>query len=84
MLQHWVNLTEWAQSIFRHADEKIPLLMHSPLPTSLETQETPFQSPSYVTTVDAIKASSGSSDYDMISRSKDEVTTFLIIVTLTS
>jgi hypothetical protein len=62
MLQHWMNLTEWAQSIFRHTDEQIPLLMHSPQPTPLETQETPFQSPSYVVMVDAIKASSISSD----------------------
>jgi hypothetical protein len=62
MLQHWMNLTKWAQSIFQHADEQIPLLMHSPQPTPLETKETPFQSPSYVVTVDAIKASSGSSD----------------------
>jgi hypothetical protein len=45
MLQHWMNLTEWAQSIFYHADEQISLLMHSPLPTPLETQETPFHSP---------------------------------------
>jgi hypothetical protein len=63
MLQHWMNLTEWAQRIFRHADEKIPLLVHTPIPTPLETQETSFQSTSYVMTVDAIKASFGSSDY---------------------
>jgi hypothetical protein len=66
-----MNLTEWAQSIFRHVDEQILLLMHSPLPTQLETQEKPFQSPSYVMMVDEIKASSGSSDYDMISWSMD-------------
>jgi hypothetical protein len=35
MLQHWMNLTEWAQSIFRHTDEQIPLLMHMPQPTPL-------------------------------------------------
>jgi hypothetical protein len=48
MLQHWMNLTEWAQSIFRHADEQIPLLIHSLQPTPLETQATPCQSPSYI------------------------------------
>jgi hypothetical protein len=61
MLQHWMNLTERAQSIFRHADEKIPLLMRTPQPTPLETQDIPFQ-PYYRVTVDAIKTSSGSSD----------------------
>jgi hypothetical protein len=34
--------------------------MHTPQPTPLETQETPFQSPFYIAMVDAIKASSGS------------------------
>jgi hypothetical protein len=33
MLGHHMNLTEWAQSIFRHLDEQIPLLVHTPLPT---------------------------------------------------
>jgi hypothetical protein len=46
----------------RHADEKIPLLIYTPQPTPLETQETPFQSPFYGVTVDAIKDSSESSD----------------------
>jgi hypothetical protein len=48
---------------FRHTEEHIPLLMHTRQHTPLETQETPFQSPYYWVTVDAIKASSGSSDY---------------------
>jgi hypothetical protein len=39
-------------------DEQILLLMHTPQTTPLETQETPFQSPYYGVTVDAIKASS--------------------------
>jgi hypothetical protein len=47
---------------FHNAEEQIPLLMHTPQHTPLETQETPFQSPYYRVTVDAIKASSGSSD----------------------
>jgi hypothetical protein len=38
MLQHWMNLTEWAQSIFHHADEQIPLLMHTPQPTHWKTK----------------------------------------------
>jgi hypothetical protein len=45
-----------------HADEQIPLLVYMPQPTPLETQDTPFRSPCYGVTVDAIKASSGSSD----------------------
>jgi hypothetical protein len=49
-------------SLSRHADQQIPLLMHMPQPTPLETQATPFQSPCYGLMVDAIKASSGSSD----------------------
>jgi hypothetical protein len=48
------------------------------------TQETSFQSPSYVMTVDAIKAASRCSDYVVTSWSKEHVTTFLIIVTWTS
>jgi hypothetical protein len=47
----------------RQADEKIPLLVYTPQPTPLETQETSFWSPCYGVTVDAIKASSRSSDY---------------------
>jgi hypothetical protein len=46
----------------RHADEQIPLLVYMPQPTHLETQETPFRSPCYSVTVDAIKASSENSD----------------------
>jgi hypothetical protein len=46
----------------RHADEQIPLLVYTPQPTPLETQETHFQSPCYGVTVDTIKASSESSD----------------------
>jgi hypothetical protein len=45
-----------------HADEQIPLLVDTPQPTPLETQETPFQSPYYGAMVDAIKASSRNSD----------------------
>jgi hypothetical protein len=45
-----------------HVDEKIPLLVYMPQPTPLETQETPFRSPYYGVTVDAIKASSRNSD----------------------
>jgi hypothetical protein len=45
-----------------HADEQIPLLVYTPQPTPLETQETPFQSPCYGVTIDAIKASSRNSD----------------------
>jgi hypothetical protein len=63
MLQHWMNLTKWAQSIFHHSDEQILLLVHTPLPTPLATQDTPFQSPSYVMMVDAIKVASRCSDY---------------------
>jgi hypothetical protein len=37
-------------------------LVYMPQPTPLETQETPFRSPCYGVTVDAIKASSRSSD----------------------
>jgi hypothetical protein len=46
----------------RHADEQIPLLVYTPQPTPLETQETPFWSPCYSVTVDVIKASSENSD----------------------
>jgi hypothetical protein len=46
----------------RHADEQIQLLVYMPKPTPLETQETPFRSHCYGGTVDAIKASSRSSD----------------------
>jgi hypothetical protein len=45
----------------RHA-KQIPLFICMPQPTPLETQETPFRSPCYGVTVDAIKASSRSSD----------------------
>jgi hypothetical protein len=45
-----------------HADEKIPLLFYTPQPTPLETQETPFQLPSYGAMVDAIKAFFENSD----------------------
>jgi hypothetical protein len=45
-----------------HADEQILLLVYTPQPTPLETQETPFWSPCYSVTVDAIKAFSGNSD----------------------
>jgi hypothetical protein len=62
MLQHWMHLTEWAQGIFHHADEQIPLLIHTPQHTPLETRETPFQLPYYRVTIDAIKASFGNSD----------------------
>jgi hypothetical protein len=54
-----------------HADEQIPLLailLNLPL---WRTQETPFQSTSYVKTVDAIRVSSRNSDYVLTSRSKD-------------
>jgi hypothetical protein len=46
----------------RHADEQIPLLLYMPQPTPLETQETPFRSPCYGVTVDAIKTFFGDSD----------------------
>jgi hypothetical protein len=46
----------------RHADKQIPLLIYTPQPTPLETQETPFWSPCYGVTVDTIKVSSGSND----------------------
>jgi hypothetical protein len=52
-------------------DEKISLLaklLYLPL---WRTQETPFQSTSYVKTVDAIRVSSESSDYVLTSRSKN-------------
>jgi hypothetical protein len=45
-----------------HADEQIPLLVYTTQPTPLETQETPFRSPCYGVTVDAIKASSENSN----------------------
>jgi hypothetical protein len=43
------------------------------------TQETPFQSTSYVKTVDAIRVSSESSDYVITSRSKDKAVTLIIL-----
>jgi hypothetical protein len=58
MYSHQVGL----EYHIRHADEQIPLLIYTPQPTLLETQETPFRSPCYGVTVDAIKASSRSSD----------------------
>jgi hypothetical protein len=45
-----------------HTDEQIWLLVYMPQPTPLETQDTPFWSPCYGVTVDAIKASSINSD----------------------
>jgi hypothetical protein len=54
-----------------HADEQIPLLailLNLPI---WRTQETPFQSTSYVKTVDAIRVFSESSDYVLTSQSKD-------------
>jgi hypothetical protein len=54
-----------------HADEQIPLLailLYLPL---WRTQEIPFQSTSYVKTVDAIRVSSESSDYVLTSWFKD-------------
>jgi hypothetical protein len=42
MLQHWMNLIEWAQSISRHLDEQIPLLVRTPLPTPLENPRDTF------------------------------------------
>jgi hypothetical protein len=47
---------------FYHAEEQIPLLVHTPQHTPLEYLKTPFQSPIHRMTVDAIKATSGSSD----------------------
>jgi hypothetical protein len=41
------------------------------------TQETPFQSPSYMMTVDAIKGASRCSDYIVTSWSKELITLFL-------
>jgi hypothetical protein len=68
---------------FRHAEEKIILLVHTPQPTPLEYLKTLFQSRSYRVTVDAIKAAAGCSDYNVTSQSKDWVTTSLIIATWT-
>jgi hypothetical protein len=45
-----------------HADEQIPLLVYTPQPTPLETQEIPFRSPCCGVMVDAIKAFSENSD----------------------
>jgi hypothetical protein len=45
-----------------HADEQILLLVYTPQPTPLETQETPFRLPCYGVMVDAFKASSRNSD----------------------
>jgi hypothetical protein len=44
-----------------HADGQILLLVHTPEPTPLE-YKTPFESPFYGMTVDAIKAATKSSD----------------------
>jgi hypothetical protein len=52
-------------------DEQIPLLAILLYLPRWRTQETPFQSTSYVKTVDAIRVSSESSDYVLTSRSKD-------------
>jgi hypothetical protein len=56
---------------FRHVEEQILLLVHTPQPTPLEYPKTPFQSPCYRVTVDAIKAATGCSDYNVTSQSKD-------------
>jgi hypothetical protein len=45
-----------------HVDEQILLFVYMPQPTPLETQGTPFWSPCYGVTVDAMKASFGNSD----------------------
>jgi hypothetical protein len=63
MLQHWMEISPGGPRVyFCHAEEQIPLLMHTLQPTPLEIQETPFQSPCYGVTVDAIKTSSKISD----------------------
>jgi hypothetical protein len=62
----YYNLDEISPSgprvFFHHVEEQIPILMHTPRHTLLETQKTRFQSPCYSVMVDATKASSGSSD----------------------
>jgi hypothetical protein len=45
-----------------HADEQISLLVHTPLDTPLENPKDTFSVTLYGVTVDAIKASSESSD----------------------
>jgi hypothetical protein len=52
---------------FRHVEEQILLLVHTPQPTPLEYLNTPFQSPCYRVTVDVIKAFAGCSDYNVTS-----------------
>jgi hypothetical protein len=62
-----------------HVDEQILLLailLNLPL---WRTQEKPFQSTSYVNTVDAIRVSSKSSDYVLTSWCKDYATTLIIL-----
>jgi hypothetical protein len=64
MLQHWMNLNKWAQSIFCQLDDQILLLVHTPLPTPLAYPIYTFSlNPVTVETVDAIKVASRCSDY---------------------
>jgi hypothetical protein len=56
------NLTSGPRVSFCHVEEQIPLLMHTPQHTPLETQRHILSHPVKVETVDAIKASSRSSD----------------------
>jgi hypothetical protein len=51
--------------------------MHAPQHTPLETQDTPFQSPYYRVIVDAIKASSGSSNYEATGPSRGQASTLI-------
>jgi hypothetical protein len=60
-----------------NVDGKIPLLIHTPLPTPLGYLRDTFQSPTYVMMVDAIKAASRCSDYVVTSQSKELITLFL-------
>jgi hypothetical protein len=61
----------------RHVDGQILLFVHTPLTTPLAYPRDTFQSPSYVMTVDAIKAASRCSDYVVTSQSKELITLFL-------
>jgi hypothetical protein len=56
-----ISLSESRVS-FRHVKEQILLLVHTPQSISLAYPKTPFQSPFYGMTVDAIKAATGYSD----------------------
>jgi hypothetical protein len=47
---------------FRHAEEQISLLVHTPQHTPTEYLKTPFESPNHGMTVDVLKESFGSSD----------------------